>query len=88
MACLSHARRHSPAVRVVIGLNGESWESAVAQSETHAVPLKRLAVMTSGGDSPGMNACIRAVVRYANHFGIQTVGVVRGYQGLVSGDYH
>ena len=59
----------------------------MAQSETHAVPLKRLAVMTSGGDSPGMNACIRAVVRYANHFGIQTVGVVRGYQGLVSGDF-
>ena len=58
----------------------------MAQSRNH-VSLQRLAVMTSGGDSPGMNACIRAVVRYANHFGISTVGVVRGYQGLIGGDF-
>jgi 6-phosphofructokinase 1 len=49
--------------------------------------LRRIAVMTSGGDAPGMNACIRAVVRYARHFGIDTLGVQRGYAGLVRGEF-
>ena len=46
--------------------------------------MKNLAVLTSGGDSPGMNACIRAIVRSANHKKINTFGVQYGYDGLIN----
>lgn len=49
--------------------------------------LHRLAVLTSGGDAPGMNAAIRAVVRSAHFHGIECVGVMDGYDGLVRGDF-
>jgi 6-phosphofructokinase 1 len=49
--------------------------------------IKKIAVLTSGGDSPGMNACIRAVVRAANFHGISCVGIKRGYQGLIDGEF-
>lgn len=45
--------------------------------------IKRLAVLTSGGDAPGMNAAIRAVVRTASSAGIEVMGIRRGYDGLV-----
>ncbi|HEY3412619.1 MAG TPA: 6-phosphofructokinase [Armatimonadota bacterium] len=45
--------------------------------------MKRIAVLTSGGDSPGMNACIRAVVRQALAMGIDPYGVRRGFEGLI-----
>lgn len=48
--------------------------------------VKRLAVLTSGGDAPGMNAAIRAVVRTATHHGIEVVGVRRGFSGLHRGN--
>ena len=48
--------------------------------------MKRIAVFTSGGDSPGMNACIRAVVKKSLAENIQIFGVMRGYQGLIEGD--
>ena len=48
--------------------------------------IKRVAVLTSGGDAPGMNAAIRAVVRTALKQGFQIFGVRRGYQGLLEGD--
>ena len=48
--------------------------------------VKRIAVLTSGGDAPGMNAAIRAVVLTALHNGIECVGVRRGYNGLISSD--
>jgi 6-phosphofructokinase 1 len=47
----------------------------------------KIAVLTSGGDSPGMNACIRAIVRSAAYFGHEVVGVMRGYDGLIDGDF-
>ena len=47
----------------------------------------RLAVLTSGGDAPGMNAAIRAVVRQADALRIEVYGVWRGLQGLVEGDW-
>lgn len=50
--------------------------------------MKALAVLTSGGDAPGMNACLRAVVRTARQKGIVTYGVMRGYEGLIEGDIH
>ena len=49
--------------------------------------MKKIAVFTSGGDAPGMNACIRAVVRTALHKGIEVVGIYRGYNGIISGDF-
>lgn len=48
--------------------------------------VKRIGVLTSGGDAPGMNAAIRAVVRTAISFGIECVGIRRGYAGLIAGD--
>ncbi len=48
--------------------------------------MDRIAVLTSGGDAPGMNACIRAVVRTALNFNIDIYGVERGYDGLIKGD--
>ncbi|MEZ5014854.1 MAG: 6-phosphofructokinase [Chitinophagales bacterium] len=48
--------------------------------------MKKIAVMTSGGDSPGMNACIRAVVRTAIYHGLEVHGINRGYEGMIDGD--
>ncbi len=49
--------------------------------------IKKLAVLTSGGDSPGMNAAIRAVVRTCAYHNIECLGVYRGYEGLIEGDF-
>ena len=46
--------------------------------------MKRIGVLTSGGDAPGMNACIRAVVRYALNKGLDVYGIERGYVGLIN----
>ena len=48
--------------------------------------MKRIAVLTSGGDAPGMNAAIRAVVRAANYNHIEVYGSERGYAGLIEGE--
>ena len=48
--------------------------------------MQRIAVLTSGGDAPGMNAAIRAVVRSGQHHGLEVFGVQRGYQGLLDDD--
>lgn len=48
--------------------------------------MKRIGVMTSGGDSPGMNAAIRAVVRAGVHHGLDVVGIHRGYHGMINGE--
>ncbi|MCL0056854.1 6-phosphofructokinase [Dehalococcoidia bacterium] len=48
--------------------------------------MKRVGVLTSGGDAPGMNACVRAVVRSAASRRIEVVGIRRGYTGLIEGD--
>jgi 6-phosphofructokinase 1 len=49
--------------------------------------MKRIAVLTSGGDAPGMNAAIRAVVRTGIHEGLQVFGVRRGFSGLIAGNF-
>ncbi len=49
--------------------------------------MKRIGVFTSGGDSPGMNACIRAVVRSASYNGVEVVGIKRGYQGMIDNEF-
>ncbi|MDX5422940.1 MAG: 6-phosphofructokinase [Hymenobacteraceae bacterium] len=48
--------------------------------------MKRIGVFTSGGDSPGMNACIRAVVRTAIYNGMEVYGIKRGYNGMIKGE--
>ncbi|MEN6480141.1 MAG: 6-phosphofructokinase, partial [Anaerolineales bacterium] len=49
--------------------------------------MKQIAVLTSGGDAPGMNAAIRAVVRAGLDTGLQVIGVSNGYAGLIDGQY-
>jgi len=49
--------------------------------------IKKIGVLTSGGDSPGMNAAIRSVVRTCAFHGIECVGIYRGYQGMIEGDF-
>jgi 6-phosphofructokinase 1 len=49
--------------------------------------IKKIAVLTSGGDAPGMNAAIRAVVRSAIYYDIEAFGVYQGYQGLINNDF-
>ncbi len=49
--------------------------------------IKRIAVMTSGGDAPGMNAAIRAVVRTGASYGIEVFGIRQAYRGLVNGEF-
>lgn len=48
--------------------------------------MKKMAVLTSGGDAPGMNAAVRAAVRRAAYHGVQIYGVYHGYDGLIRGD--
>ena len=50
------------------------------------MPSKAIAVLTSGGDAPGMNAAIRAVVRAGISYGLRVIGIQRGYNGLLSGE--
>ncbi len=50
--------------------------------------IKRIGVLTSGGDAPGMNAAIRAVVRSGIYHGFEVFGIKKGYEGLLSGDMY
>jgi 6-phosphofructokinase 1 len=50
--------------------------------------IKKLAVLTSGGDAPGMNPCVRSVVRTAIYNGLDVTGIRRGYQGLIDDDMY
>ena len=49
--------------------------------------IKKIAVFTSGGDSPGMNAAIRSVVRTCAYFKKDCIGIYRGYEGMIEGDF-
>jgi len=49
--------------------------------------IKKIGVMTSGGDSPGMNAAIRSVVRTCAFYKVECAGIYRGYQGMIEGDF-
>lgn len=52
-----------------------------------SLKIKSIGVMTSGGDAPGMNAAIRAVVRACAYYGVKCFGYYRGYQGMIENDY-
>src|SRR3546814_8964054 len=49
--------------------------------------ISKIGVLTSGGDAPGMNACIRAVVRTGIYHEIEMMGVMQGYQGLIDNEF-
>lgn len=49
--------------------------------------LKKIGVLSSGGDAPGMNACIRAVVRTGIYYNIEVYGIIKGYEGLIDGNF-
>src|SRR5213075_3096069 len=51
-----------------------------------AKKVTKIGVLTSGGDSPGMNAAIRAVVRTGIFYGLEVYGIMRGFQGLIEDD--
>lgn len=48
--------------------------------------MKKIAIFTSGGDAPGMNACVRAVVRSAIYYGLEVYGIRHGYDGMIRGE--
>ncbi len=54
--------------------------------ENNAKQIRKIGVLTSGGDAPGMNAVVRGVVRTASAYGIACIGIRRGYSGLINGD--
>ncbi len=49
--------------------------------------IKRIGILTSGGDAPGMNAVIRSVVRTAHSYGVNCTGILHGYSGLINGEF-
>ena len=49
--------------------------------------IKKIGILTSGGDAPGMNAAIRSVVRTCAYYKVDCVGIYRGYQGMIEGDF-
>lgn len=49
--------------------------------------MKKIALLTSGGDAPGMNACIRAVVRSGHHFNLDVMGIYKGFDGMINGNF-
>ncbi len=49
--------------------------------------MKKIAILTSGGDAPGMNAAIRAVTRVALHHNLEVYGIERGFEGLINGEF-
>ena len=51
------------------------------------ISMKKIGVLTSGGDAPGMNAAIRAVVRGGLHNNLEVYGIHRGYEGLLNKEF-
>ena len=54
---------------------------------TNMSRINKICVLTSGGDSPGMNAAVRAVVRTAIYHKLEIVGSMQGYQGLINNEF-
>eukprot|EP01039_Chlorochromonas_danica_P013720 gene13720-15924_t len=76
----------SPASKPNITQSIENTESNLQTSSLKMHKISKLAVLTSGGDAPGMNPCIRSVVRTAIYNNLNVVGIRRGYQGLIEDD--
>lgn len=65
-----------------------SYERVNIKKDFEVKLMKRIAILTSGGDAPGMNAAIRAVARKAMYEGLEVYGINYGFAGLVAGDIH
>ncbi len=57
-------------------------------NKTMSTAIKKIGILTSGGDSPGMNAAVRAAVRTALYYDMEIYGICRGYQGMIEGDIY
>lgn len=80
-------KKKAPATKVTV--KKEIVKKETVKKETakkKAAAPKRIAVLTSGGDAPGMNAAVRAVVRTAKAYGMEVIGVKRGFSGLLDED--
>jgi 6-phosphofructokinase 1 len=67
---------------IILGLNN----FLITTRGTYESMIKRIGVLTSGGDAPGMNAAIRSVVRHGVHNHLEVIGIFRGFAGLIDGD--
>jgi len=76
--CVDNTQKNIPKVN--------NKQAITESKKTMEKNVHKIAVLTSGGDSPGMNAAIRAVVRTGNYFGLEVYGVIRGYSGLIEND--
>ncbi len=75
-------------VEIIIGLNRpETFLTQFHTSLDNLLIMKKIAVYTSGGDAPGMNACIRAAVRAGHYNDLEVYGIVRGYDGMINGNF-
>ncbi len=70
-----------------IGLNFAAMNPVKFYKNIDMKEIKTIGVLTSGGDAPGMNACIRAVTRSAIYNGMKVIGIYRGYEGLLHGEF-
>jgi 6-phosphofructokinase 1 len=81
MACLNNCK--------ILNIRCAKVQKSIIKNITQKTlkTIKRIGVFTSGGDSPGMNAAVRAVVRTARANDIEVVGIRYGYQGMIKGDF-
>lgn len=70
-------------MHVILVLKGEMYIQDLVNKG--GMKMKKIAVLTSGGDAPGMNAAIRAIMRVASRKGVEVYGIYDGYTGLVNG---
>ena len=80
MGRLLYNESNLPAISTLKALNYDEVDKSTVE------PIKRVGVLTSGGDAPGMNAAIRSVVRAGINAGFEMYGVTRGYHGLWKGE--
>lgn len=71
---------------VANGIENDLQRHQHAAGDTPNKEIRTIGVLTSGGDAPGMNACVRAIVRSGCYYGYRVVGINRGYHGLLRGE--
>ena len=80
MGRLLYDENNLPEINTLKAVNYDTIDTSTVE------PIKRVGVLTSGGDAPGMNAAIRSVVRAGINAGFEMYGVTRGYHGLWKGE--
>lgn len=92
MACLVNRWQLKELLSRSVSGNGPNskdleWNRHITHVGEEGPTMQKIAVMTSGGDAPGMNAAVRAVTRTAIYHGVEVVGIRRGFTGLMSGEF-